>query len=378
MIARSLNLARRPLAPRWQPMTRGPRRASTDTIYALSSGPGRAAIAVIRLSGPACLHACQCDVYRSLCPGKPTPRPRMATMRKLLDKQAGVLDPQALVLFLPGPATVTGEDVLELHVHGGRATVRAVLAAVPLTTTMTETERVRYAEPGEFTRRAFLSGKMDLAQVEALGHGLEAETELQRRAAVEGSSGSLGRRYEAWRRRLLEARAELEALIDFSEDQHFDESPAELMAGVVTGVEAMVRDMKLYREMGQRGDLLRRGIRVALLGPPNVGKSSLMNIVVGREASIVSDEAGTTRDVVEASLDLRGYLCSFADTAGFRAVGGKVEAEGMRRARVQAGDADVVVVVASIEVGADGPMVLYDAETVSLSAGAPARPKPAA
>ncbi|RDA88273.1 hypothetical protein CP532_0318 [Ophiocordyceps camponoti-leonardi (nom. inval.)] len=349
-----------------------------DTIYALSTGLGRAAIAVIRVTGPACL-----DVYRSLCPGEAPPLPRKATIRTLRDDRDQVLDPQALVLFFPAPRTVTGQDVLELQVHGGPATVRAVLAAVPRCGG--GQGRVRYAEPGEFTRRAFFHGRLELAQVEALGDTLAAETEQQRRAAVGGSSGALGRRYEGWRRQLLEARAELEALIDFSEDQHFDEAPTELLRGVVVRVEAMRKAMRLHDEMAGRGELLRRGIRVALLGPPNVGKSSLMNLIVGREASIVSAEAGTTRDVVEAGLDLGGYLCSFADTAGFRGgegdggdedgkkkedVVGAVEAEGIRRARQQAQDAHVVVVMASIE---GGPRIVYDEETLRLASQAEAR-----
>ncbi|RDA91589.1 hypothetical protein CP533_4628 [Ophiocordyceps camponoti-saundersi (nom. inval.)] len=337
-----------------------------DTIYALSTGLGRAAIAVIRITGPACL-----DVYRSLCPGKAPPLPRKATIRTLRDDHDQVLDPQALVLFFPGPKTVTGQDVLELQVHGGTATVRAVLAAVP----RCGRGRVRYAEPGEFTRRAFFHGRLELAQVEALGDALAAETEQQRRAAVGGSSGALGRRYEGWRRQLLEARAELEALIDFSEDQHFNQSPTGLLRGVVVRIDDMRKTMRLHDRMAYRGELLRRGIRVALLGPPNVGKSSLMNLIVGREASIVSAEAGTTRDVIEAGLDLGGYLCSFADTAGFRGgigdgdgerknVVGAVEAEGIRRARQQARDAHVVVAMASIE---RGPKIVYDEETLSLA-----------
>ncbi|RCI07723.1 hypothetical protein L249_5697 [Ophiocordyceps polyrhachis-furcata BCC 54312] len=327
--------------------------AGGDTIYALSTGLGRAAIAV----------------YRSLCPGKAPPLPRKATIRTLRDDHDQVLDPQALVLFFPAPRTVTGQDVLELQVHGGPATVRAVLAAVPRCGGQS---RVRYAEPGEFTRRAFFHGRLELAQVEALGDALAAETEQQRRAAVGGSSGALGRRYEGWRRQLLEARAELEALIDFSEDQHFDEAPTELLRGVVVRVEAMRKAMRLHDEMARRGELLRRGIRVALLGPPNVGKSSLMNLIVGREASIVSAEAGTTRDVVEAGLDLGGYLCSFADTAGFRdGKVGAVEAEGIRRARQQAQDAHVVVVMASMEEG--GTRIVYDEETLRLASEAEAR-----
>ncbi|KAK3365935.1 GTP-binding protein TrmE N-terminus-domain-containing protein [Lasiosphaeria ovina] len=372
---------------------------NNGTIYALSSGAGRAGIAVIRVSGAGSL-----DVYRSLCPSKPPPKPRYAGVRTLTDpgdaSGASILDSDALVLYFPGPKTVTGEDVLELHVHGGHATVKAVLSAIPRC--MLPRAKIRYAEPGEFTKRAFLNGRLDLAQVESLGETLAAETEQQRRAAVRGTSGILGKAYEGWRQQLLLARAEIEALIDFSEDQHFDESPTELLTNVSRLVDGILGSIRLYRLGSQRSELLRNGIRIALLGPPNVGKSSLMNQIVGREASIVSAEAGTTRDIVEANLDIRGYLCSFADTAGIRttsvvaasssssssssssdAVGGAkassppaaaisaIEEEGIRRARNKARDSDVIIVLASVELASDGtPWINYDAETLRLAAGA--------
>lgn len=277
---------------------------------------------------------------------------------------------------------MTGEDVLELHVHGGPATVKAVLSAIPRTL---GTQRIRYAEPGEFTKRAFFNDRLDLAQIESLSDTLAAETEQQRRAAVRGNSGALGRTYEAWREQLLQARGEIEALIDFSEDQHFDESQSELLVNVTAQIQKMLQSIQMHERGSQRSELLRSGIRIALLGPPNVGKSSLMNLIVGREASIVSGEAGTTRDIVEASLDVRGYLCSFADTAGFRSQAsadrknapnagpiGAIEEEGIRRAKQRAQDSDIVVVVASIEQGTDGPFVYYDQETLDLAAKADA------
>lgn len=363
-------------------------RASFDndytTIYALSSAPGKAGIAVIRVSGPACL-----DVYKALCPAAANLKPRYAAVRTLYDPDkaeagnADVLDSAALVLYFPGPKTVTGEDVLELHVHGGLATVRAVLSAIPRAVKRERDQQglhtVRYAEPGEFTRRAFLNDRLDLAQVEALGAALDAETEQQRRAAVVGTGQDrqLGRTYDGWRMMLLKARAELEALIDFAEDQHFDESPTELLISVSVQVHALLRAMAVHESAAIRGSLLRQGIRLALVGPANTGKSSLMNLIVGREASIVSHEAGTTRDVVEASLDIRGYLCTFADTAGFRgeARGARnaIEAEGIRRARQKAVDADVVIVLASVNQPPPGHVpcgINYDAETLRLAAQA--------
>jgi tRNA modification GTPase len=305
-------------------------------------------------------------------------------------QEAPVLDSEALVLYFPGPKTVTGEDVLELHVHGGPATVKAVLATIPRPSTAdsstTSPRRIiRYAEPGEFTKRAFINNRLDLAQIESLSDTLAAETEQQRRAAVRGNSGALGRTYDAWREQLLQARGEIEALIDFSEDQHFDESQSELLESVTAQVDDMLRGIRMHERGSQRSELLRNGIRIALLGPPNVGKSSLMNLVVGREASIVSGEAGTTRDIVEASLDIRGYLCSFADTAGFRSKAsmlkhgglnagpiGAVEEEGIRRAKQKAQESDIVVVLASVEEGADGHFIYYDEETLDLAAQAQA------
>lgn len=288
-----------------------------------------------------------------------------------------------MVLHFPSPKTVTGEDVLELHVHGGSATVKAVLSAIPKCSTTQQ--RIRYAEPGEFTKRAFFNNRLDLAQIESLSDTLAAETEQQRRAAVRGNSGALGRTYEAWRQQLLLARGEIEALIDFSEDQHFDEPQSELLGNVTAQVETMLHSIALHEQGSQRSELLRNGIRIALLGPPNVGKSSLMNLVVGREASIVSGEAGTTRDIVEASLDIRGYLCAFADTAGFRSadsskitgsVGsnpiGAVEEEGIRRAKQKALDSDIIVVLASVEQSPGGAYIQYDEETLELAAKAQA------
>jgi len=351
-----------------------------STIYALSTAPGRGAIAIIRISGPACL-----SIYRALCPGKKDPKARHATVRTLYDPTisptpSSVLDSGALVLYFPAPKTVTGEDLLELHVHGGTAIVRAALAAIPQTKTPDSLALgpIRYAEPGEFTRRAFANDRLDLTQVEALGDSLAANTEQQRRLSVRGTTNSLATRYESWRRLLLEARGELEALIDFSEDQHFDESIAELLGSVSAQVVSLRKTLLAHRENAVRGELLRSGISLALLGAPNAGKSSLLNAVVGREAAIVSREAGTTRDVVEVGIDLGGFLCRLGDTAGLRKalegaggdVVGLVEQEGMRRAKARAEESDVVVVVLSFESeGSNGEVaVRLDPEVVETAA----------
>ncbi|RAL60840.1 hypothetical protein DID88_010165 [Monilinia fructigena] len=351
-----------------------------DTIYALSTAHGRAGIAIIRISGSACL-----DIYRSLCPSKPIPKPRYSSVRTLYEttnhSSSNILDSDALILYFPAPKTVTGEDVLELHVHGGPATVKAVLGSIPKSIS---SGKIRYAEPGEFTRRAFQNNRLDLAQVEALSDTLSAETEQQRRAAVRGNSGNLGRTYEAWRQQLLYARGELEALIDFSEDQHFDESPAELLSNVSAQVEVMLESIATHESASHQGELLKKGIRISLLGPPNAGKSSLLNQIVGREASIVSQEAGTTRDIVEVSLDIRGYLCTFADTAGLRtqvspagsgendSLIGHVELEGIRRAKAKANESDVIIALASIEWSdlRNRWEIRYDLETLEIAARA--------
>ncbi|KAK6400111.1 mitochondrial splicing system protein [Elasticomyces elasticus] len=351
------------------------------TIYALSTARGRAAIAIIRISGPACL-----NIYHALCPGKRPPKPRYATVRTLYDphgRTAGpesVLDASALVLYFPAPRTATGEDLLELHVHGGPAVVKAVLAAIPRCLPFSlGPNRVRYAEPGEFTRRAFMNDRLDLTQVEALGDILSATTEQQRRLSVRGTGRGLAKRYEEWRQLLLYARGELEALIDFSEDQHFDESPSELCASVAAQVDVLRRTLDVHRRNAVRGELLRSGISLALLGAPNAGKSSLLNRIVGREAAIVSAEKGTTRDVVEVGIDLGGYLCRLGDTAGLRTDStvdngglgnaiGDVEREGMRRAKTRAAESDVVIVVLSLE-DMDGSTGIHlDAEIVATAA----------
>ena len=332
-------------------------KTNDSSIYALSTAPGRAAIAIIRVSGPACL-----TVYQSLCPSRPPPKPRYTSLRTLyapgeVGSEFQVLDSGALVLYFPSPETVTGEDVLELHVHGGNAVVKAVLSAIPKAVSKNSPHTIRYAEPGEFTRRAFYNNRLDLLQIEALGDTLAAETEQQRRIAVRGTHSVLAERYESWRQKLLEARGELEALIDFSEDQDFDESPAFLCDSVADQVQNLKSQLQLNIVNASRGELLRKGIRIALVGAPNAGKSSLFNEIVGRQAAIVSSEPGTTRDVIEVSLDIDGFYCTIADLAGLRQGAddsttwqlGEIEKEGMRRAKELALAADIVIAVFPLE-----------------------------
>ncbi|KAJ5924139.1 hypothetical protein N7466_008326 [Penicillium verhagenii] len=345
-----------------------------STIYALSTAPGRAAIAVVRVSGPASV-----SIYNALCPETSLPKPRRAALRTLYDPSQPpstntVLDAGALVLYFPAPKTVTGEEIMEFHIHGGPAIVKAVLAAIARTN---KTDAVvRYAEPGEFTRRAFMNDRLGLPQIEALGDTLSADTEQQRRLAVRGSSDALLKRYELWRQQLLYARGELEALIDFSEDQHFDESTEELVSSVATQIQALQVQIGFHIQNASKGELLRNGIRVALLGAPNAGKSSLLNRVVGKEAAIVSTEEGTTRDIVDVGVDLGGWYCKLGDMAGIRAETkgsgssgsifiGSVEKEGIRRARARALESDVVIVVLSLEDTANGAHLSVEPEVLA-------------
>lgn len=269
---------------------------------------------------------------------------------------------------------MTGEDVLEFHIHGGPAIAKAVLGAIARTNNPDTV--VRYAEPGEFTRRAFMNDRLGLPQIEALGDTLSAETEQQRRLAVRGSSDALLNRYESWRQQLLYVRGELEALIDFSEDQHFDESTEELVGSVAGQVRALQTQIAFHIRNASKGELLRNGIKVALLGAPNAGKSSLLNLVVGKEAAIVSTEEGTTRDIVDVGVDLGGWFCKLGDMAGIRAdtlglgegvVIGAVEKEGIRRARARALESDVVIVVVSMEKGSNGARLFLETEVLDAA-----------
>lgn len=286
-----------------------------------------------------------------------------------------VLDSSALLLYFRAPNTVTGEDVLELHTHGGPAIVKAVLNAIPCSAGAVDsdspTHTIRYAEPGEFTKRAFYNNRLDLTQIEALGDSLSAETEQQRRLAVNGTGNELSVRYERWRSSLLYARGELEALIDFSEDQHFDESPADFMSSISKQIVGLKREIKLHIQNASKGELLRSGISLALLGAPNAGKSSLLNRVVGHEAAIVSSEEGTTRDIVDVSVDIGGWLCRLGDMAGLRRPSshqslkpsnpiGMVEKEGMRRAKARSLTSDLVVLILSLEQSVDRGSVILN------------------
>ena len=300
----------------------------SETIFALSSGAGRAGIAVIRLSGPGAGPALEALAGR-------LPPPRLATLARLRDPGDGSPLDDALILWFPGPQSYTGEDVVELHVHGGVAVVAAMLDALG------RQPGLGMAEPGDFTRRAFVSGKLDLTGAEGLVDLIDAETQAQRRQALRQSDGRLGRLYDGWRERLIALLAHFEAAIDFP-DEDLPDTLEEAVQGDILGI---THELAQHLDDNQRGERLRDGIHIAILGPPNVGKSSLLNLLSRRDAAIVSAQAGTTRDVVEVRLDLGGYPVVLADTAGLRDSADAIEVEGVRRARMHADMSDLKLVV---------------------------------
>jgi len=297
----------------------------SDTIVALASGAVPAAIAVIRISGPETRR-----VLEAFCGG--VPDPRHASLRDIGPPHLPAID-RGLAIWFPGPASFTGEDMAELHTHGSRAVVSAVIEAV------LSLPGTRLAEPGEFARRAFENGKLDLTQVEGLADLISAETEAQRRQALAQAEGSLRTLYEGWRAELLRAQALVEAGLDFADEGDVATDVALKAEAVVTPLLAAISTHLADR----RGERLRDGVRIVIAGPPNVGKSSLLNVLAKRDVAIVSEEAGTTRDVLEVHLDLGGLPVILSDTAGLRETESKVEAEGVRRALSRTEGANVVL-----------------------------------
>jgi tRNA modification GTPase len=297
-----------------------------QTIFALSSGRPPSAIALVRVSGP------QAGTALAALAGK-MPQPRMATRALLRDANRQPID-DAVVLWFPAPASATGEDVAEFHVHGGRAVLAALFAA------LSAFENIRAAEPGEFTRRAFENGKLDLTEAEALDDLIHADTERQRRQALRQLKGLLGDKVRDWRAQIIEAAALIEAGIDFSDE---GDVPPELIAPARAKIEKLLGEIQEVLAAQGKSERLRDGLVVAIAGPPNVGKSTLMNQLARREVAIVSPHAGTTRDVIEVQLDLDGYPVTVIDTAGVRETDDPVEQEGVRRARARAADADLVL-----------------------------------
>jgi tRNA modification GTPase len=306
-----------------------------DTIFAPSSGSGVAGLAVIRVSGPE-----SGRILQSLS-GASLPAPRYAARAALRDPDNGDALDDGLVLWFPGPASFTGEDVVELHVHGGRATIEAVSLA------LSGFDNCRLAEPGEFSRRAFDNEKLDLAEIEGLADLIAAETEAQRKQALRQLSGGMSELYETWRAALLRLLAHAEAAIDFPEE----DLPDNLLSDTKHNILGISESIIHYMSDNRRGERLRDGFQITIAGPPNAGKSSLLNELAQRDVAIVSEQAGTTRDVIEVRLDLGGYPVTIADTAGVRETTESIEAEGVRRAkdRAETSDITIFVVDASIQ-----------------------------
>ncbi|PDT83624.1 tRNA uridine-5-carboxymethylaminomethyl(34) synthesis GTPase MnmE [Sinorhizobium sp. BJ1] len=320
----------------------------TDTIYALSSGALPAGVAVIRISGPA-----TADALVRLCGA--LPKPRSASLKTIRTRNDEMLD-SGLVIYFPAPASFTGEDCCELQVHGGRAVVHAILDA------LAGFEGLRHAEAGEFSRRAFQNGKMDLVEVEGLADLITAETEMQRRLALEQSSGGQSAVYQSWARRLTHARAMIEAELDFADEE---DVPGSVSETIWADIEKLQGEIDAHIDQAGLAEIVRDGLKIVIAGEPNAGKSSLLNALAKRDIAIVTEIAGTTRDVLSVDLSLAGFSVKLFDTAGLRETAEIVEREGIRRAREVIGHADLILLLSekpgdfvwSEPVGGDVPVL---------------------
>jgi len=328
------------------------------SIFALSSGPPPAGIAVIRVSGPGARAAVEALAGE-------VPPPRQAVLRTIADPASGEAIDRGVVLFFPGPASFTGEDVAEFQLHGGRAVVAAVLESLG------RLSGFRPAEPGEFTRRAFFAGRMDLTEAEGLADLVAADTVAQRRAALEQMDGSARRQFEAWATALTRARGLIEAELDFSEDEGLGSvwvAEGRALAETTAG------EMEAALAGFDRARSIREGLEIVLLGPVNAGKSTLLNAIAGRDVAIVSEEAGTTRDLIEVAIDVSGYRATMIDSAGLRDAGGAVEREGIRRAKERAEAADLVLWLDDGTGGGAPPVAPAGAEVWTVETKADIRP----
>lgn len=297
------------------------------TIYALASGSGKAAVAVIRISGPSVA-----SLLRAMI--KSIPTPRVAALRPIVEPTSGEIIDHGLVLWFPAPHSFTGEDCAELQIHGSRAAVQAVLRLLG------QFPGARLALPGEFARRAFANGKMDLIGIEALGDLIAAETEQQRRLATIGASGSLQQLIGGLRQRIVDLMAIVETDLDFSDEE---DRPEDLISQVQKSLAAVQSELEVLRSSHDCSELIRDGLTVLIAGPPNAGKSSLLNSLAKREAAIVSEYAGTTRDIIEVRMDLGGFPVNLIDTAGIRESQDPIEREGIKRALAKSQSADLVL-----------------------------------
>ncbi len=322
-----------------------------DTIFALATAPGRAGVAVVRVSGSAAARALEALTR------KPLPAARNAAMTGFFGASGDLID-RGLAIFFQAPASFTGEDIAEFHVHGGRAIIGALLGALAAL-------GFRPAEPGEFTRRAVEYGKLDLTQAEAIADLVDAETDAQRRQALRQYDGVLAELYEGWRAELIRAGAWAEASIDFSDE----EIPAGTQARTRMAIAGILQDIRRHLDDSRCGEMLRDGLQLTVIGPPNAGKSSLVNTLARRDVAIVAETAGTTRDVIEVRMDLGGYPVTIADTAGLRDASEAIEADGVRRALASAVDADLVLLLldgsvadplAGLPSGTRGDLVVFN------------------
>ncbi|CAB4470703.1 tRNA modification GTPase TrmE [Rhizophagus irregularis] len=306
-----------------------------DTIYALSTAQGKAGIAIIRVSGPNASQAAIKMTSKQLIP-------RKVTRKKISHPKTGEIIDHGLILWFPGPNSYTGEDTVEFHIHGGTSVVRGILDALGCI------ENFRHAEAGEFTRRAFYNDKYDLTEIEGLADLLNAETEAQRRQALRQAQGGLKILYENWRKQLIENTAFLEAIIDFGEDENIEDG---VLERVTENIRILKSKISEHLNDNRRGEILRDGIHVTILGPPNAGKSSFLNYLAQRRAAIVSPIPGTTRDIIEISLNFGGYPIIISDTAGLRPSNDVIEIEGISRAKDRIKTADIkILILSSLEI----------------------------
>ena len=299
------------------------------TIFSLSSGPGVSGVAIIRISGPDCKKIIDKMV------NSPLPAPRVATLKKINKINTNELIDQGLILWFPGPESYTGEDLLEFHVHGSRAVIDAIIKSI------SEIKNCRLAEPGEFTKKAFQNGKINLLQAESVADLISSETEIQRRQAIEIMKGNHSSKYENWRNKLIKILSNIEAKIDFPDE----DLPKNILEKIKNTTSRLIKEMSKALDDQNVGERIREGFKIAILGPTNAGKSSLLNYLSKREVAIVSEFAGTTRDIIETHLNIDGYPVVMSDTAGIREAKDEIEKRGIKLALKKAEDADLNIVV---------------------------------
>ncbi|MBE03672.1 MAG: tRNA uridine-5-carboxymethylaminomethyl(34) synthesis GTPase MnmE [Gammaproteobacteria bacterium] len=316
----------------------------SDTIFAELTPAGKGSVSVFRISGQLASY-----IHKHLIHGKRS-LPRIASVRWLHDPETGKRIDRGIVLWFPGPKTFTGEDIVELHTHGGRSVREAMINALNFI------NGVRLAEPGEFSARAFINGKVDLTEAEGIADLISAETEAQRLQALRQMSGGLKELYETWRVKLIKLSAYLEAEMDFSDEA----LPSNINESVYSNIRELVSDIEIHLLDKNRGQKIRHGIQIALLGAPNAGKSSLLNILAKKDVAIVSDISGTTRDVVKINLDLEGIPVSVSDTAGIHSASGKIEKEGIKRSYIESKSSDIRIIILDGETWPEVPSEIID------------------